>query len=149
MTTTTAPPAAGKAAESVLLSSLLDFAQAHQDQLVRTAADLGITVPQARALYHVVTAPTVRKLAVKLRCDASYVTGLVDRLEERKLMKRQVDPDDRRVKMLTLTAAGRRMHTKVARTMDTAPALEALTDEEKTRLGALLEKVSAQAPPGR
>lgn len=129
--------------ENVLLSTLLRFAQTHQERFAEQAAGLGLTVPQARVLYHVDAAPTVRKLAAKLRCDASYVTGLVDRLEAREVMKRQVDPDDRRVKVLSLTASGRRLRDQVVRAMDDAPGLDTLSTEEKQQLGALLRKASA------
>ncbi|MFG3253171.1 MarR family winged helix-turn-helix transcriptional regulator [Streptomyces sp. NPDC048172] len=146
MTTAQAPstpvPTQQQAAGSGLLHSLLDFAQSHQDRLAETAADLGLTVPQARALYHVAAAPTVRKLAVELHCDASYVTGLVDRLEGRKLMKREVDPADRRVKKLTLTTAGKRVRTKLTRAFDQAPGLDNLSQDEKRELESLLNKVS-------
>lgn len=129
-------------ADGGLLGSLLDFAQTHQDRLAKEVTALRVTVPQAKVLYHVDDAPTVRKLAAKLRCDASYVTGLVDRLEEQKLLRRQVDPEDRRVKKLTLTASGRRLRTKVVRVMDDAPGLALLSADEKRQLEELLRKVS-------
>src|SRR4051794_3397537 len=40
------------------------------------------------------------RLAATLSCDASNVTGLVDRLESRGLVRRQPSPGDRRVKVL-------------------------------------------------
>src|SRR5438045_6211306 len=46
------------------------------------------------------------KLAASLSCDASNVTGLVDRLESRGLVRRHADATDRRVKVLELTQAG-------------------------------------------
>lgn len=46
-------------------------------------------------------------VAEVLSCDASTLTGIADRLEERKLIQRQTDPTDRRVKLLVLTDAGR------------------------------------------
>ena len=45
----------------------------------------------------------MRTLARKLCCDASNVTGIVDRLEERGLVRRDAAPGDRRVKMLVVT----------------------------------------------
>src|SRR5215510_5047478 len=47
-------------------------------------------------------------LADALHCQASNVTDLVDKLERRGLIERRVDANDRRVKMIALTAAGRR-----------------------------------------
>src|SRR2546422_11196517 len=46
------------------------------------------------------------KIADALACDASNVTGLVDRLESRGLIRRQPSADDRRGQGLVLTAAG-------------------------------------------
>src|SRR6476620_4948623 len=38
------------------------------------------------------------ELAQTLMCESSNVTGIVDRLEKRKLVRREADPADRRVK---------------------------------------------------
>ena len=46
-------------------------------------------------------------IAEALACDASNVTGIVDRLESRGLIARATGADDRRVKTITLTAHGR------------------------------------------
>ena len=46
------------------------------------------------------------ELAEHLYCDASNVTGIVDRLEGRGLVERKPDPNDRRVKRLVLTPQG-------------------------------------------
>src|SRR5437764_13374230 len=53
------------------------------------------------------------RLAEALACDASNVTGLVDRLESRGLVRRQPCADDRRVKSLELTPAGVRLRSTV------------------------------------
>lgn len=57
------------------------------------------------------------RLAETLRCDASNVTGLVDRLEARGLVQRQASPADRRVKVIQLTASGARLRTQLLRRM--------------------------------
>ena len=46
-------------------------------------------------------------LAGNLACDASNVTGVVDKLEARGLIARQPDENDRRVKALLVTTKGR------------------------------------------
>lgn len=43
----------------------------------------------------------------------SNVTGLVDRLEERGLLRRKANPRDRRVYLLALTGGGRRLIEKI------------------------------------
>ncbi|MCI0572286.1 MAG: MarR family transcriptional regulator [Myxococcaceae bacterium] len=52
-------------------------------------------------------------LADLMGCDASNVTGLVDRLEMRRLLERRNAEHDRRVKMLALTAEGERLRSEL------------------------------------
>ena len=55
------------------------------------------------------------RLADTLGCDASNVTGLVDRLEARGLVERRPAVADRRMKVLHLTAAGSRLRAQLLR----------------------------------
>ena len=57
------------------------------------------------------------RLADTLSCDASNVTGLVDRLESRGLVRRQPSSHDRRVKVLQLTPTGARLRAQLLRRM--------------------------------
>lgn len=58
-------------------------------------------------------------LADGLGCDASNVTGLVDRLTARGLVERRAAEHDRRVKMLVLTEEGARVRAAMlAKLMD-------------------------------
>src|SRR2546423_14206713 len=53
------------------------------------------------------------RLADTLSCDASNVTGLVDRLESRGLLRRRSSRQDRRVKVLQLTPTGSRLRAQL------------------------------------
>src|SRR4051794_30199827 len=57
------------------------------------------------------------RLAETLSCDASNVTGLIDRLESRGLVQRQLAAGDRRVKVLHLTPTGSRVRAELLRRM--------------------------------
>src|ERR1700740_427245 len=57
------------------------------------------------------------RLAETLGCDASNVTGLVDRLEARGLVQRRPSANDRRVKAIQLTPAGARVRGQLLRRM--------------------------------
>ena len=57
------------------------------------------------------------RLADTLSCDASNVTGLVDRLEDRGLVVRRPSDQDRRVKVLQLTPEGSRLRSALLRRM--------------------------------
>lgn len=91
----------------------------------------------------------MRMLAGELRCDASNVTWLADRLEERGLVERRTDPADRRVKTLALTDRGRTARGKIdAHLRVPPPALLTLSSAELRTLQHLLEKcVTADPAP--
>lgn len=80
------------------------------------------------------------KLAGALACDASNVTGLVDRLESRGLVSRHADASDGRVKVLKLTPAGARLRSTVIERMIKPPArLDRLSAEEQQALVKILK----------
>ena len=82
----------------------------------------------------------MRRLADTLSCDASNVTGLVDRLESRGLVRRQPSPRDRRVKALHLTPTGARVRTELLRHMAArALPLSRLSLADQRRLVKILE----------
>src|SRR3989454_11958182 len=62
------------------------------------------------------------RIAEALACDASNVTGLVDRLESRGLVRRLPSAGDRRVKVLELTPAGARLRSTLLELITKPPA---------------------------
>jgi DNA-binding MarR family transcriptional regulator len=56
---------------------------------------------------------TMRSLADEWQCDASNATWIIDRLERAGLAERRSSPDDRRVKLVGLTAKGVRTKREV------------------------------------
>jgi DNA-binding MarR family transcriptional regulator len=64
---------------------------------------------QYAALTAIDGAPGIdqRTLARTIGFDTSTITGVIDRLESRGLMQRDASPDDRRVRLLSLTDGGR------------------------------------------
>jgi DNA-binding MarR family transcriptional regulator len=82
------------------------------------------------------------RLAETLSCDASNVTGLVDRLESRGLVRRQPSPEDRRVKVLHLTPAGLRLRAQLLRRMaGGSRPLSRLSREQRRTLVKMLESL--------
>jgi MarR family transcriptional regulator, organic hydroperoxide resistance regulator len=86
-------------------------------------AEHGLTFPQAHALRLLDPERPLpmSHLADNLFCDASNVTGLADRLEARGLVERRPGEEDRRQKMLALTAAGARVRKAVLDAMSDPP----------------------------
>ena len=68
----------------------------------------GITPVQYAALQTVANEPDIdqRSLAARIGFDTSTIGGVVDRLEARGLLRRQVAAHDRRLRQLRLTDAG-------------------------------------------
>ena len=84
------------------------------------------------------------QIAENLACDASNVTGLVDRLESRGLVQRKPSAADRRIKVLELTQAGARLRSVVMERMTEPPEiLGRLSLEEQRELVRILKRLLA------
>jgi DNA-binding MarR family transcriptional regulator len=86
------------------------------------------------------------RLADTLSCDASNVTGLVDRLESRGLVRRLPSPQDRRVKVLQLTPTGARLRAQLLRQMTggSLPLSRLSVDQRRTLVKILETLVDEQ-----
>ena len=71
----------------------------------------GVTPVQYAALHKIGNAPGIdqRTLARSIGLDTSTTAGVIDRLEARGLMQRSASPDDRRVRLLSLTRPGQEL----------------------------------------
>ncbi|WP_043687191.1 MarR family winged helix-turn-helix transcriptional regulator [Streptomyces xylophagus] len=107
------------------------------------AGDHTLTGAQARLLSLLSLEPLpMRKLAQKLKCEPSNVTGIVDRLEARGLVERRPDPADRRVKLAAATDEGRRVARSLRESLRFArEPLAGLSDEERLALRGLLRRM--------
>jgi DNA-binding MarR family transcriptional regulator len=107
------------------------------------AGDHTLTGAQARLLSLLSLEPLpMRKLAQKLKCEPSNVTGIVDRLETRGLVERRPDPADRRVKLAAATEEGRRVARSLRESLRFArEPLAGLSDEERLALRGLLRRM--------
>jgi MarR family transcriptional regulator, organic hydroperoxide resistance regulator len=102
---------------------------------------LGISLAQAHALRLLDPEEPMpmSALAERLFCDASNVTGIVDRLEARGLVERRSAEGDRRVKALGITPAGVELRNEVLAIMSEPPeAISALPLEDQRALRDIL-----------
>jgi DNA-binding MarR family transcriptional regulator len=87
---------------------------------------------------------TMSELAALLHCDNSNVTGIVDGLEVKGLATREPSAGDRRVKLIALTAEGRRVRARLTRAVERPPAwLDGLSEPDQRRLRDLLRRASS------
>jgi DNA-binding MarR family transcriptional regulator len=81
------------------------------------------------------------ELAQALFCDNSNVTGIVDRLEERELVRREAAEGDRRVKLLVLTKEGERMRIELTKRMaEPPPPIASLSEKDQRELRDILKR---------
>jgi DNA-binding MarR family transcriptional regulator len=132
---------ADPASEAWVLMMRIGFAG--KQRTFQIAADFDLAPMQVHALRILESDMPMSALAGQLFCDASNVTGIVDRLESRELIERHPSPADRRVKLLRLTPAGVRLRDEVmARMMEAPEALKRLSREEQRQLRDLLRRAS-------
>jgi DNA-binding MarR family transcriptional regulator len=105
----------------------------------------GLPFSRVRVLKRLARQPlSVKQLAYAATVDAPAATVAVNDLEELGLVVREIDPANRRSKLVSLTEAGRALLARIDRVEDPAPdALAALDVEDLEALRAILCKVSA------
>ena len=133
------PPSAGGAWPLVVR---LFFAQ--RANLPPLAAELRLSPAQCHVLHLMEPERPMPmgQLAETLACDASNVTGLVDRLESRGLVSRRPSAEDRRVRVLVLTPTGSRLRAVLLDRMTAPPAaLERLSLREQRVLVRILRRL--------
>jgi DNA-binding MarR family transcriptional regulator len=124
------------------------FSEENQDRFHEACAAADVTPPQLKALLSMESgqAQAMRHLAAVWRCDASWVTGIVDGLEERGYAARRPHPTDRRIKVVEMTELGEKARARALERLYEPPAsLGALTPDEQRTLRDLLRKVRSQS----
>jgi DNA-binding MarR family transcriptional regulator len=113
------------------------------DRKVAVSQALDLSWARVRALQRLATQPqTLRSLAALLAADPPYATLIVDDLEARGLAQRIPHPDDRRAKLVQLTAAGRAAAARAQAMLDEPPAaLLDLPPEDLADLVRTLERL--------
>ncbi|GAA3305182.1 MarR family winged helix-turn-helix transcriptional regulator [Streptomyces cinereospinus] len=115
----------------------------YHEEYEEAAAEHALTGAQAKLLGLLCLEPLpMRKLAHRLKCEPSNVTGIVDRLEARGLAERRPDPADRRVKLAAATDEGRRVARSLRESLRFArEPLAGLSEQERLTLRDLLQRM--------
>src|SRR6184192_2888535 len=129
---------------------LMKFFFAQREHLPSSEGEFDLSPIQCHVLHLIEPGRPLpmSRLADTLSCDASNVTGLVDRLESRGLVRRQPSSHDRRVKVLQLTPTGARLRAQLLRRMTAGslPLSRLSVDDQRTLvkiLEALVDEKSA------
>jgi len=118
----------------------------HRDSWKRAVVESsGLPFSRVRILMRLSRKPmSVKQIAAAATVDAPAATVAVNDLEERGLVVRQVDPNNRRCKVVSLTDAGRDTVDAIQAVHDPAPdILAALPGDDLATLRRLLNKLDA------
>jgi MarR family transcriptional regulator, organic hydroperoxide resistance regulator len=111
------------------------------------ASRYGVTPTQLSVLklLHEIGDLSLGTLSREIRAHNATVTGIVDRMEQAGLVERDRSEEDRRVWIIRLTTAGRRVaeRAKISPWDSLRHALEALPGPDQERLAVILKKIAA------
>ncbi|MFB1294876.1 MarR family winged helix-turn-helix transcriptional regulator [Mycobacterium sp. pW049] len=125
-------------------ADLAAFVHDHRDGWKKAVVDrTGLPFSRIRILMRLSRrSMTVKQIAEAATVDAPAATVAVNDLEDRGLVVRQVDPTNRRCKVVSLTDAGRDTVAAIDSVHDPAPeGLAALSGEDLATLRTLLDKL--------
>jgi MarR family transcriptional regulator, organic hydroperoxide resistance regulator len=89
---------------------------------------------------------SMQYLSKAMGCDASNITGLIDRLEQQEYLARTVNPDDRRIKCISLTQKGKECRSTILGRLAESEAidLERLSDADKATFARIIDALLSQ-----
>jgi len=119
-----------------------------KEQFPQIAAAFGLNPGAMHALLHLDPdePQSMSSLAGSWKCDASNVTWLVDRLEEKGLAERRPHPRDRRIRTVVLTRKGEKVRAQIeARIYEAPEILRALSPRDLDTLCRILDKITPDA----
>jgi DNA-binding MarR family transcriptional regulator len=129
---------------------LLQLMYQGKHRLHQIAEEYGLTVMQASALIMLSKdePKPMHVLSDYFTCDASTVTGLVDRMEKHGIISRQNHPKDRRITLIALTPEGARLKEEITAKTEQAEASrlgQVLSTAERQTLHDLLQRLLASS----
>jgi DNA-binding MarR family transcriptional regulator len=129
---------------------LLQVAFRAKHGLMKLAETHDLTVMQLYTLCSMTPREPIpmNTISCMLFCDASNVTGIVDRLLSQNYIAREEKPEDRRVKMITLTLKGEKLRKEILNSLRDyeLPEFQQLSTTQNTELRNLLSLI-LQSPP--
>ncbi len=113
-----------------------------QKELRNELTEKGVTWPQFHTLFHIKDEGIpFNKLAQKVHCNASNMTGLIDRMEDNGWVNRKRSEKDRRIWLVKLTDKGEKLKNKLIpeHKENIKNKMDLLSREEQKKLTELLE----------
>lgn len=126
------PPVADANELAEFATALYQLVETLRGEHEEAAASAGLTAPQAMILTLLSEPTSMREFAQRMGCDASNITGIVDRLEAKGMVVRCVNQEDRRVKRIRRTPSGDDAVSRFQKELVRASSLAKLTPDRKS-----------------
>jgi MarR family transcriptional regulator, organic hydroperoxide resistance regulator len=126
--------------------TLLRYMERHTELMTDALKREGLSPVMAGFLDEIAKHPPapMSRLVNHLGVDAAWVTDVVDKLEARGDVVRRSSPEDRRVKIIEVTEAGRRTHRVIEGIMRTPPrALLQCSDADVRALARIAQRLDS------
>lgn len=118
-----------------------------QSNIALVAEEYGLTIMQLYTLHAIAEEhTTMGKMAQAIRCDASNVTGIIDKLVTMGLVNRQEDTNDRRIKTVQLTSEGSTLLNRIMNAMPGRLGYSRVSQQEISDLRRILLKLTSSSP---
>ena len=127
-----------------ICTELLQLMERLKRDILELAEEHGLTRMQLFALHSIDRQGEVAmgQVADLLGCDASNVTGIVDRLVAHGLVERHEGPHDRRTKKLSLTPKGHELLEAISQLLPERLGCSKLSQAECEALHQIIQKVA-------
>lgn len=96
-----------------ILGLLLVLVDSFKDRFEAAVESADLNLAQGHLLMSLDEPTQMSELARNMGFDASHITSIVDKLEDRNLVERRPDAHDRRVKRIVLTTAGQKARDQI------------------------------------
>ena len=133
--------------ESLPPFDLLMLLKNLQSNIALVAEEHGLTLMQLYTMHAIAEEHrTMGKMAQAIRCDASNVTGIIDKLVTMGMVTRQEDPTDRRIKTVQLTSEGSGLLREIINVMPARIGYSRLSPQETSELRRIMQKLTDILP---
>jgi DNA-binding MarR family transcriptional regulator len=130
-----------------IIDLLLAMMDTFKEHFVAALEAFDLPTSQGHLLMCLQEPKAMNELARSMGFDASHITLIVDRLEERGLVERRPDDHDRRVKRIAITVQGAVVREEIRKRLsETLPPLSQLTDGQRLQLRDLLAMAVGVVP---
>jgi MarR family transcriptional regulator, organic hydroperoxide resistance regulator len=124
------------------LRAVADLAGLVRERAQDMGRDLGLSPPAVMALAQLTGSMPMRELGQRLGCERSFITAIADELEGKALVRRELDPADRRHRNIVLTQQGSAVRARLeAEFFGRLPWRQALDEQQRASFLSLLAAV--------